>query len=352
MRATARSSGLLFVIALGASACSSHPLGQRDAGSPDGAAAGGGTDASAATGGTGGAGGSAGAAGSGGSAGSGAAGAGGAGGAANGGAGGASCPIVPTGALCTSIPRYTGTQVVDGNGDDFCGVPATVLALKNGVTLDGNAPPPVPDVLTARVAWDAAGIHAHFHVDDAEILSGDEIAFEIGGDFPLAGYFDGVSTDVGLLSIGMGVGTTGTVHGFTATIPPSVSMGFQGRQITCVPSPCTSTPKALVSYGQPLVGPAQWAYRTVSGGYEFELLLPWSVLGRSTPPAPGTVVAADLALYATSSRLSTSSWLAIKPLPSGASTPCPSSTRLINQTPTTFADPNCDDRGWCAPSLE
>src|SRR5258708_38992163 len=99
----------------------------------------------------------------------------------------------------------------------------------------------------------------------------------------------------------MAPAATAGVQKFELTVPPRVFMNYQGRQTTCVPSPCTSQPKALLSFLQPLVGPAQWAYQAVPGGYEYELLMPWAVLGRSTPPPPGTVVAADLGLVANGS---------------------------------------------------
>jgi len=155
----------------------------------------------------------------------------------------------------------------------------------------------------ARVAWDAAGIHAHFHVDDAEVMSGDAIEFDIGGQFPLAGFFDGVSTDVGLTAIGLVVGGTSTTLGFPVTFPAVADMTYQGNQTVCVPMPCTSPPRGLVSFGQPLVAPARWAHRMVPGGYEFELFLPWVVLGRTTAPPVGTAIAADFALTARSERL-------------------------------------------------
>jgi hypothetical protein len=237
---------------------------------------------------------------------------------------------------------------VDGSGDDFCDVPATVFAIKDGVALDGNKPPPITDVLMARVAWDAAGIHAHLHVDDAEVMMGDAIEFDIGGQFPLAGYFDGVTTDVGLTSIGLAVGGTSTAHGFPVTIPAVADMSYQGNQSICVPMPCTSPPKGLVSFGQPLVAPARWAHRIVPGGYEFELFLPWAVLGRSTAPPVRTAIAADIALTAKSERLTARAWLAINPLPNGGSSQC--QTTHIGQM--VIADPSCDDRGWCAPTLQ
>jgi hypothetical protein len=179
-------------------------------------------------------------------------------------------------------------------------------------------------------------------------MLGDAIEFDVGGQFPLAGFFDGVKTDVGLMSIGLAVGGAGTSHGFPITIAPVAVMGFQGNQNTCVPTPCTSPPRGLVSFGQPLVDPAKWAHRLVAGGYEFELFLPWIVLGRSSAPPPGTAIAADIGVLSASTRLTAHVWLAINPLPNGASSSC-QTTHVGN---TIIADPSCDDRGWCAPALQ
>lgn len=320
-------------------------------GSTTGTAGRGGTSGAAATAGVSGAAGTTGTAGTnggtGGFAGTGAGGTAGAG-TGTGGAGAATCPIKTGGALCSGVPRFTGTQVVDGSGDDFCDVPATVFPIKDGVQLDGNKPPPILDVLFARVAWDGAGIHAHFHVDDAEVMSGDAIEFDIGGQFPLAGFFDGVSTDLGLTAIGLVVGGTSTTLGFPVTFPAVADMTYQGNQTVCVPMPCTSPPRGLVSFGQPLVAPARWAHRIVPGGYEFELFLPWVVLGRTTAPNVGTAIAADFALTARSERLTARAYLAINPLPNGSSSAC-QTNRIGDKT---FADPSCDDRGWCAPTLQ
>jgi hypothetical protein len=262
---------------------------------------------------------------------------------------GVTCPIKTGGSLCTTIPKYSGTQVVDGSGADFCDVPATIHALKSGVTLDGSKPPPVPEVLSARVAWDSVGIHAHFHVEDMDVENGDAIEFDIGGRYPAAGFFDGVSNDVGSTNLAMGVPWTTTLHKWLVTIPPVAWMRYQGRPTTCVPSPCDAPLRPLVTFMQPLVGPAKWAYRVVPGGYEFEVLMPWSVLGRSTPPTSGTAVGADLGLAANNG---VRTWLAVNPLPPGAGTPCDASAIVTEGGSIIRADPSCDDRGWCSPTLE
>ena len=273
----------------------------------------------------------------------------------------APCPIRTGGSLCTSVPRYTGVQAVDGVGDDFCDVTATVFALRNGVAPFGQQAPAVPDVLTARLAWDSAGIHAHFHAEDPVLVRDfrlssswagpDYIELDIGGTFPLTGFYDGEQRDRGFLNVFMNPESTLTpIKGFTGAVPAQATMGFVFPQGS--------------SYGLeriPLTDIAKWAYRTVAGGYEFELLLPWALLGRSAAPAPGTVISLDLGFgtnndpdywkfWPASPQVTTpgtagQSFLAIRPLPSGTSTSC-----APHQPGNAF--PWCDDRTWCQPTLE
>lgn len=280
-----------------------------------------------------------------------------------GGSGGATvCPVKTGGDLCSTVPRFTGVQNVDGVGDDFCDVPATVFAVKGGVLPGNQIVSPVPDVVTARVAWDDAGIRAHFHVDDPVVYADpDLLSFYIGGDTPRYGYWDGVLYDAGLMELGLHPSTSlQPIAAFTGENPPRVTMTYFAYPTVCTPGPCTSPP-TYRSYVADLVAPARWAYRTVTGGYEFELFLPWSVLGRSAAPPAGTRIATDLA-YSTSDdpnywswyptqlgtttnpALTGSSFLAINPLPANVTmTRCGSAT---------MADPDCDDRTWCTPALE
>jgi len=275
----------------------------------------------------------------------------------------AACPIKTGGSLCDSVPRYTGTQVVDGVDDDFCDVTATVFELRKGAIPFRQQPPIVLDVLTARVAWDGTGIHAHFHADDPVLVRDfrlssswagpDRIELDIGGTFPLTGFYDAKEQrDRGFLNVFMNPESTLTpIKGFTGPVPAQVQMGY-------------ASPQGSGNYNlerAPLTDIAKWAYRTVAGGYEFELFLPWVLLGRSAAPAPGTIIAVDLGLgtendpdywtfWPSSPQIGKAgtagqSFLAIKPLPPGVGTSC---------APLQPADalPWCDNRTWCQPTLE
>ena len=273
----------------------------------------------------------------------------------------ATCPIKTGGSLCASVPKYTGMQVVDGLDDDFCDVTATVFELRNGAVPFGGPPPIVRDVLTARVAWDSAGIHAHFHAEDPVLVRDfrlgsswagpDYIELDIGGTFPLTGFYDGEQRDPGFLNVFFNPESALTpIKGFTGAVPAQATMGYVFPQGS--------------NYGIeriPLTDVAPWAYRTVTGGYEFEVLLPWALLGRSVPPAPGTVISLDLGFgtnndpdywkfWPASPQLGTpgtagQSFLAIKPLLNGTSTSC-APLQPGN------AYPWCDNRTWCQPTLE
>ncbi|MGZ3451970.1 MAG: hypothetical protein ACXVEF_20335 [Polyangiales bacterium] len=262
------------------------------------------------------------------------------------------CAIKTGGDLCTTIPKFTGTQVVDAIGDEFCDVPATVFQVKKGVVPAGaRAVGPVPDTVSARIAWDTLGIHAHFHVEDPYLLhypanSGqyvgpDAIQLFLGGETPTFGTFDGNLYDDGFVGIQISPATT------------------NGPKFKNMPSGMPASADYLYwrhpgNFWSPLIAPVQWSTRTIAGGYEAEVFVPWSVLGRSSAPSSGTSIAADLGMWtcndpdawATLPYLNCAdayygvSYLAIKP-PPGAST--------CDVDP---VSPLCDDRTWCVPKLE
>lgn len=87
-------------------------------------------------------------------------------------AGGGSCFGVSSVDPCKSgIPKFTGTQTVDGAGSEFCGLPYFVLNAQNAAkVLNPNAVPVSQfETATVRVAWDAAGFHAFVEVQDASV---------------------------------------------------------------------------------------------------------------------------------------------------------------------------------------
>lgn len=68
---------------------------------------------------------------------------------------------------CTLIPKYTGTQVVDAKGDDFCSVPAFELNFTNGIVTNLKSGYNATDFkqrAIAQVAWSEQGVHAFIKV--------------------------------------------------------------------------------------------------------------------------------------------------------------------------------------------
>src|SRR5262249_20353206 len=108
----------------------------------------------------------------------------------------------------------------------------------------------------------------------------------------------------------------------------------------------------------PLPDNAKWAYRTVSEGYEFELFLPWNLLGRSSAPTSGTAIALNLGL-GTSNDPNYWAWWPTLNVSGGSGMLRGQAFLAINSPggttscrPNNDANPWCDDRTWCRPSLE
>ncbi len=78
---------------------------------------------------------------------------------------------------CSSIPKFTGNQVVDGDPEDFCNVPFKRLAAATaGFVEDADGNPTTGDGKTSealvRVAWSPSALHVHVHVKDPTIVVG------------------------------------------------------------------------------------------------------------------------------------------------------------------------------------
>jgi hypothetical protein len=177
----------------------------------------------------------------------------------------ADCTAPGTGDPCHSIPRFTGTQVVDGVGNEFCSIPAFVMTTKNAGYVNPASTMSTTSRAIVRIGWSPDALHAHVHVDDPKVLGapliydGDNVQFFIAGDKPSVGNYSG--TDDGSANQ-------------LLLAPPDTTMGA-GRSST--------------HYGSPKF---DFAARTVPGGYEIELRWPWN--GVATPAAVGKIIGLDL----------------------------------------------------------
>jgi hypothetical protein len=267
---------------------------------------------------------------------------------------GPGCAIKTGGNLCTKVPKmvFTGKQVVDAIGDEFCDIVSTELAMKTGKPMPGATPSLLPSKLKARVAWSSAGVHGHFHVDDPDVISlgadqeADRVLFYIGGKTALFGEFLGDRKDKGFFYLQM---TPPSSHdlglpGITGNTPAEARLWFQGH--------LKDTDSFCQAISAPVVTPIEYAARLVAGGYEMEVFLPWAVLGRAATPSSGDDISIDLGLYDTedpdvikppwtsySAMLRGQVWLDIK---SASEPSCCAGTYY----------PNCDTRTWCNPTLE
>ena len=215
--------------------------------------------------------------------------------------------------------------MIDGNGDEFCAVPGVVYQATKGGLLGPTPPPPSVDAFaTYRVAWSEVGIHVHVHVDDAHVLpakagsdiwEGDAVEVFLAGHAPLTGSFDGTN-DPGALQVIVAPGVTGS---------PARADVFQN------------------SVKRSALDGSLFATRIVPGGYEIEMQVFWATLhGTGTV---GANVAVGLGLDLTDDPLAGKrqlfSFFDLRA--AGPSTTCASPPPAL---------PSCDDRLWCAPSLE
>jgi hypothetical protein len=221
-----------------------------------------------------------------------------------GGTGGSGCASF-TANPCVSIPHFTGTQVVDGLGDEFCNVPGAILDLGNAgyVSPTGATSSTRTEI---RVAWSDAGLHAFVHVDDPNVFrtttypwDSDNVQFFVTAETPRGGV-------------------------------PVVDVGYQ---LFILPPDATH---AATSTTTTSLGPdVRVGGKVVATGYDLELL--WSWTGALTPMVSSKVIGFDLVVGVNDS--------------GGAARDFEYGLYLGTPT-TTCVDLYCDDALWCHPILE
>lgn len=239
----------------------------------------------------------------------------------------AECPVIVGASPCSSIPHFTGTQAVDGIGNEFCDIVATEFDV--GAGSYGSPPNGGSGVNTKadiRVGWSSLGLHIHVHVIQAKVTpppSGTTIYF---GD-----------------AIEVFASATAALTGrFGQGADPAIQV---------IATPASGSQPALSSVATSQTGitgtlePSQFAGRLVPGGYEVEFQLPWSLISGSIdggpPPGAGSRIGFDVACDIQApdgTRLYQSSLSARVPTATGA----------CNQDD---IHPSCDDQTWCAVDL-
>ena len=249
----------------------------------------------------------------------------------------AECPIITNvdASVCRGIQAFVGAQVVDGIGNEFCGIAATTVVVSRGVNTGGtDAASSVQSVAYIRAGWSAEGMHMHIHVSEpvvhppplADPFFGDAVELFLSPSSDLHGSYGGVGADIGQ-HIECAAGSP-TQPGFAESYR------------------CPST-SACDTSGTVLDG-GQFASRSVDGGYELELERSWAALAAysSAPtltPGAQSTIGNDFAFdvgNGDGGRLFQST-LALVPV--AASPMC----TAFNVSPLPF----CDDRTWCKPTL-
>ena len=231
---------------------------------------------------------------------------------------------------CTDMPKFSGTQTVDGQDDDFCQVPsftfdkgaAAVVNNYNSI-LDSEFP-----VVTARLAWDDAGLHAFFDVADADVQSVDMKDPGQATERP----YQGDSLELFFSSndnaTGAPGGDSGTVQVTLAATGPSVSVKVTNNG--GIGTECTALPEA------------QYKSVKTDTGYAIEVLLPW----QGGAPSGGGKIRFDLALNIADSNCSgvddmRDAQMILVQGSVSEQTSCPGGAEVW-----------CDDRTWCSTTLK
>jgi hypothetical protein len=233
--------------------------------------------------------------------------------------------------LCQSIPRFTGTQVVDGYDDDLMSLPdvlypwGTLLTSGGGIAMGDHL-----DV-DARVGWSELALHVfiHVHYETGHVIApsatdllwyGDAVELFLKGDSNLTGAYDG----------GADPGATQIVASPDATNPPRSEM--------------------YNNYGMGMLGPlpsGSVAAHIDGNDYALEFMIPWTlvVASHEATPTAGSSIGFDFGVdyrwRGIDAGTNEPEYQLLLSLRSVGSTPCPTTTPI----------PSCDDRLWCTPTL-
>jgi hypothetical protein len=228
---------------------------------------------------------------------------------------------------CTGLPAFTGTQVLDGNDDDFCNVPSFELNFSNAASNGGKvkvyngSSTSYPERALARVAWDASGIHAFIHVIDPNFVPATAVDTIYNAD-------------------GIELLFTSTTSGLSGGTSQDSGLAMH----VIVSPPFAARSQATGTNGSQTALPAsQFVAATESSGYKVELKLPWP----GTPPTSGAQIKFDMELNAAD----------------GVSTAGDAGPRDAQAILYLGSDPGgspcagelfpyCDDRLWCSTTLQ
>lgn len=242
-------------------------------------------------------------------------------------AGIAVCPILTGGNASAGIPAFTGTQTVDGLGQEFCSIYATVFNYARSAFPVADASGVDASALL-RVGWSATGVHLHVHVNHepltattspTNIFAGDAVELYLSTTGKLSGPYGPGNDEAVQIIVG----------------PPGPPGGARSGVFTVGTGPVI------------VLDPSQFASRLVDGGYEVELQLSWSDLSEGRDAgvaAAGDSIGFDIACDIARDAGRFQTFLYYTPLTDGGRDAAPT---LCHGLP----EPYCDDRTWRHPFL-
>ena len=231
---------------------------------------------------------------------------------------------------CSNLPRFTGTQTVDGEGSEFCNVAPMRLDAENAAkVITYNAEP--PEQLTARIAISASALHAYIEVTDPSV----QTVNMADPSQAINQAYQGDAVELMFSSNNQVSGLTSkdanTLHVIVPANGPAVSTKASNSNGSSQGS-ATELPKA------------QYAQRQTSTGYAIELQLPWP---SGVAPGAGDSIRFDLALDSADSTFGSVSDMRdgqlIYHLESVSNSTCQGQDAPV---------PFCDDRTWCTTTVE
>ena len=185
------------------------------------------------------------------------------------------------------VARLTSEHIVDGEGDEFCDVPAFELNFSNAAR--GAAD--LPQTALARVAWSPEALHLFAEVSDPEVATNSNIDWLWDGDTvelyvatreasELSGFF------------------TGRIDGVQLVFaPPSAEHPARAARLFWLPNNDGSWRQVREEVTQ------DFSAQLTADGYSIEAKLPWSKFGPRTPDmTAGMAIAFNLALSTASAQ--------------------------------------------------
>lgn len=227
---------------------------------------------------------------------------------------------------CNEIPKFVGSQTVDGKSDDFCSIPSFELSFTNAAGVNNNkvqsgATTDFTQKAVAKVAWSSEAFHAYVEV----------IVKPVRSNSSVDRIWDGDSIELMVTTNGNATGTTvDDANALHVIANNAIAVTVKSTSESGTHTQINDTNRAWVGY--------------TDNGYAVELNLPWP---NSAAPKDGASVRFEMALNVDTESVDPGVWgrdaqavLALETI---------SGTSTCSATPPT---PFCDERLWCSTQLK